>query len=174
MLFLIILAALIIAFLFFLNFNLQFGGKITEAHKTRYAQSKQWNGKKFENATLTEMNMSLSSIIGLLKEQFTDSHLRKPKKPIPVLPFNKKVWNKELEKPKFVWYGHSVVLLQLNGKNILIDPMFGPDTSPIAPFKTKRFSQNTLEIIDQLPQIDAVLLTHDHYDHLDLASIKKQ
>ena len=173
MLFLIVLAALIIAFLLFLNFNPQFGGKITQAHKARYAQSKQWDGKKFVNATLTEMDMSLASLPGLLKEQFTDRYLRSPKHPIPVLPFNNEVWHSDLAKPKFVWYGHSVVLLQLDRKNILIDPMFGPDTSPIAPFKTKRFSENTLAIIDQLPQLDAILLTHDHYDHLDLASIKK-
>ncbi|WP_421978809.1 MBL fold metallo-hydrolase [Roseivirga seohaensis] len=173
MLFLIVLAALIIAFVLFLNFNPQFGGKITQAHKARYAQSKQWDGKKFVNETLTEMDMSFGSMIGLIKEQFTGSHLRKPKQPIPIIPFDKATWKSEPEKPKFVWYGHSVVLLQLDGKNILIDPMLGRDTSPIAPFKTKRFSENTLAIIDQLPQLDAILLTHDHYDHLDLASIKK-
>ena len=151
MLLLIFIAALIIGFLLFLNFNPQFGGKITQAHLARYAQSKQWDGKKFVNSTLTEMDMSFRSMVGLMKEQFTDSHLRKPKRPIPIVPFDNDVWKKELEKPKFVWYGHSVVLLQLNGNNILIDPMLGPDTSPIAPFKTKRFSENTLEIIDQLP-----------------------
>ncbi|MGW8123566.1 MBL fold metallo-hydrolase [Roseivirga echinicomitans] len=173
MLFLIILAALIIAFLLFLNFNPQFGGKITQAHLARYAQSKQWDGKKFVNASVTEMNISLASIPELLKEQFTDRHLRRPKQPIPVIPFDNSTWKSQPEKPKFVWFGHSVVLLQLNGMNILIDPMFGSDTSPIAPFKTKRFSENTLALIDQLPQLDAILLTHDHYDHLDFASIKQ-
>ena len=59
----------------------------------------------------------------------------------------------------------------MNGSTMLIDPMFGPDTTPIAPFATRRFSDNTLSIIDDLPEIDVVLITHDHYDHLDYASI---
>ena len=173
MLILVILIPLVSAFFLYLYFTPQSGGKINAERRARYAQSKQWDGKKFVNATLTEMDMSLSSIPGLLKEHFKNRHLRKPKQPIPVIPFNNTIWKTQIEKPKFVWYGHSVVLLQLEGKNLLIDPMLGPDTSPIAPFKTKRFSENTLAIIDQLPHIDAVLLTHDHYDHLDLASIKK-
>jgi L-ascorbate metabolism protein UlaG (beta-lactamase superfamily) len=51
--------------------------------------------------------------------------------------------------------------------------MLGPNTTPIAPMATKRFSENTLNLIDDFPEIDIVLLTHDHYDHLDLASIEK-
>jgi L-ascorbate metabolism protein UlaG (beta-lactamase superfamily) len=64
-------------------------------------------------------------------------------------------------------------MIRVHGKNILIDPMFGPDTTPIAPMPTIRFSDNTLDIIDSLPEIDLVMITHDHYDHLDLASIEK-
>lgn len=96
-----------------------------------------------------------------------------PAKDLPVARFNKAVFLAPSEKAKLIWYGHSVVLLRMNSQNILIDPMFGPDASPIAPFTTKRFSSNTLSIIDELPEIDMVLMTHDHYDHLDLASISK-
>jgi L-ascorbate metabolism protein UlaG (beta-lactamase superfamily) len=74
---------------------------------------------------------------------------------------------------KYIWYGHSVLLMRINNKTILIDPMFGPDASPIAPFATKRFSSNTLKIIDELPPIDAIFLSHDHYDHIDYVSLKK-
>lgn len=58
-------------------------------------------------------------------------------------------------------------------QTILIDPMFGPDAAPIAPFKVKRFSDATLAIIDSFPEIDLVLISHDHYDHLDYESILK-
>jgi L-ascorbate metabolism protein UlaG (beta-lactamase superfamily) len=61
----------------------------------------------------------------------------------------------------------------MNNKTLLIDPMLGSNASPIAPFATKRFSENTLDIIDNFPEIDLMLLTHDHYDHLDFDSIKK-
>lgn len=51
--------------------------------------------------------------------------------------------------------------------------MFGSHASPIGPIKTKRFSAKTLPIIDDLPEIDLMLMTHDHYDHLDYDSIMK-
>ena len=59
------------------------------------------------------------------------------------------------------------------GTTILIDPMFGSDAAPTAPFSVRRFSKRTLPILDELPSVDLVLLTHDHCDHLDFASIKK-
>ncbi|WP_373398493.1 MBL fold metallo-hydrolase [Algoriphagus halophilus] len=61
----------------------------------------------------------------------------------------------------------------MKSKTILIDPMLGTNASPIAPFTTKRFSTNTLALIDDFPEIDLLLMTHDHYDHLDLDSIRK-
>ncbi len=155
---------------FFSNFTKQFGGKITPRYKKIYAKSKHWDGEKFENLVKTTIDVNLRTLPGLLKAQFTNVAERSPKKPIPVLPFDMKKFNENKEKPKFVWFGHSVLLLQINGKNLLIDPMFGSDAGPISPFGIKRFSENTLDIINQLPRIDAILMTHDHYDHLDLDS----
>jgi len=63
--------------------------------------------------------------------------------------------------------------MRLNNSTILIDPMLGPNTTPIAPFPTKRFSEVTLSLIDSFPEIDLILMTHDHYDHLDFDSIQK-
>lgn len=159
--------------LFLLIFSPQFGARIRRKHKKQYARSKHWNGKVFENLTETVMDVNLRTMPGLIRAQFKDRHLRAPEKPIPIIPFDEKKWNSEPEKPKFVWYGHSVLLLQLNGKNLLIDPMLGPDASPPAPMKTKRFSENSLAVIDTLPKVDAVLFTHDHYDHIDLKSLRK-
>jgi L-ascorbate metabolism protein UlaG (beta-lactamase superfamily) len=61
----------------------------------------------------------------------------------------------------------------MNDQTILIDPMFGANASPIANKSTRRFSESALNIIDELPEIDLMLLTHDHYDHLDYDSIQK-
>ena len=156
-----------------LLFHPQFGGRLKKHHKEAYSRSKYWNGKQFENLVETSMNMKPKDMPGLIKAQFTDRKVREPEKPIPIVPFDEKAWNSEPEKPKFIWYGHSVGLLKIGGKNLLVDPMLGPDTSPIAPMTTKRFSDNALAIIDSLPKIDAVLYTHDHYDHIDLKSVKK-
>lgn len=150
----------------------QFGGKVRKKDLKKFNKSKYWNGSKFENLIETSMDINLLSIPKLLIKNFTATAQRTPKKSLEVIPLEVDEFSAG-EKPKFVWYGHSVLLLRLNGKNLLIDPMFGPDASPIAPFSTKRFSKNTLAIIDELPKIDAVLLTHDHYDHLDYDSIQK-
>jgi L-ascorbate metabolism protein UlaG (beta-lactamase superfamily) len=74
---------------------------------------------------------------------------------------------------KALWYGHSAILMSINNLNLFIDPMLGPNAAPISPFSVKRFSDNTLNIIDDLPDIDLVLMSHDHYDHLDYSSILK-
>lgn len=71
------------------------------------------------------------------------------------------------------WFGHSALLLQMDGKILLLDPMLGSSTSPIPIFGGKRFSKKLPIEIENLPVIDAVLLSHDHYDHLDYQSIKK-
>ncbi len=150
----------------------QFGGSITKKHKEQYKRSKQWNGKIFENQEVTTMDVNLKSLPGLIQENFKGRKDRDPKQEIPVTPFGRQSFDRD-GKTKFVWYGHSAVLLQMANLTILIDPMLGPDASPIGPVRTRRFSSNTLELIDEFPPIDFVLLTHDHYDHLDLASIEK-
>ncbi len=169
----IILFFIFISVLAFFYLNPQFGGGITSSQKSSYSKSKNWDGKQFENLVETTMDVNLKTMPKLIKAQFTDREERSPKAPIPIIPFDPDSFHSNTNKPKFIWYGHSVLLLQINGKNILIDPMLGPDAAPIAPFATKRFSENSLDIIDTLPQIDLLLMTHDHYDHLDLASMRK-
>ena len=74
---------------------------------------------------------------------------------------------------KFIWYGHSALLMRMNHQTILIDPMLGPNAAPISPFSVNRFSDNTLELAEDFPEINLLLLTHDHYDHLDYESIQR-
>jgi L-ascorbate metabolism protein UlaG (beta-lactamase superfamily) len=150
----------------------QFGSKVRKRDLEKFEKSPYWKGGKFENLIETKMDITLLKLPKLLKDNFTDTKKRAPEKPLPILPFDDAAFSAN-EEPKFIWYGHSVCLLQLHGLNLLIDPMLGPNASPIAPFKTKRFSENSLAVIETLPKLDAVLLTHDHYDHIDYDSIIK-
>ncbi|MEQ9230441.1 MAG: hypothetical protein RIF46_07135, partial [Cyclobacteriaceae bacterium] len=77
-------------------------------------------------------------------KQFCEKEGREPEKKLPIVPFDKDAFLSPSEKSKFIWYGHSVVLMRMNGKTLLIDPMLGNNASPIAPFATKRFSTNAL------------------------------
>lgn len=151
----------------------QFGGKVTEELVQQYEQSEQWRDGSFQNLEKTELSSNLLKLPSIIYKQFFNGNGRKPAQPLAVKPFAKAAFLADSEKAKFIWYGHSVVLMRMNGKNILIDPMLGPNTTPIAPFSSGRFSENTLDLINDFPEIDLMLITHDHYDHLDLASIEK-
>lgn len=70
----------------------------------------------------------------------------------------------------FSWLGHSTILMRLNKKNILIDPVFSKFASPLS-FIAKRFQAPVVALKD-LPKIDYILISHDHYDHLDRESVE--
>ena len=154
-----------------MQFFSQFGGKITPELKERYAKSERWIKKKFYNYERTGIDIKAWEIPQLVYKQLFSKKGRIPKLPLPILDFDVEQFLSPSEKAKFVWFGHSVLLIRIAGKTLLIDPMFGPNAAPVSPFAVPRFSENTLDIIDTLPPIDLVLLTHDHYDHLDMASI---
>ena len=151
----------------------QFGGKFTKVLEKQYEKSSNWKNGRFENLVETKMDMNIQSMPKLLYKQFFKTKDRVPQNSLKIQWFDQKEFLHPSPKAKMIWYGHSVVLLRINNKTILIDPMFGPNASPIGPITTKRFSENTLDLIEQLPPIDLVLLSHDHYDHLDLVSILK-
>ena len=74
--------------------------------------------------------------------------------------------------PHITWFGHSTFLLQIEGKTILLDPIFSRSPSPFQALGPQRFSPLAATIAE-LPDIDIVLISHDHYDHLDYASIRQ-
>ena len=75
------------------------------------------------------------------------------------------------DKPTLTWIGHATFLLQFNGLNILTDPHFSERASPVSWAGPQRVVAPAIDIID-LPDIDAVIISHDHYDSLDVATVK--
>ncbi len=71
-----------------------------------------------------------------------------------------------------VWMGHSSYFIQLDGKKYLIDPVFSGNASPVAG-TTKAFAGSDIFKVSDMPEIDFLLITHDHYDHLDYETIKE-
>jgi N-acyl-phosphatidylethanolamine-hydrolysing phospholipase D len=74
--------------------------------------------------------------------------------------------------PTVTWIGHATVLLQLDGLNILTDPHWGDAVGPVRVPGLRRLVPPGLEF-DHLPRIDAVVISHDHWDHLDLATVRR-
>ncbi|MEM7183936.1 MAG: MBL fold metallo-hydrolase [Spirochaetota bacterium] len=70
------------------------------------------------------------------------------------------------------WIGHATTLIQIEGKNILTDPIWSQRCSPVSFAGPKRYTQPGIARIEQLPKIHFVLLSHNHYDHLDLPTLK--
>ena len=71
-----------------------------------------------------------------------------------------------------VWFGHSSYFLQVDGKKILVDPVFSGHASPLN-FTTKSFMGSDVYTADDMPAIDFLFITHDHWDHLDYRTVIK-
>ncbi|MBO6807555.1 MAG: MBL fold metallo-hydrolase [Thalassospira sp.] len=80
------------------------------------------------------------------------------------------IHNPDPSRLQVTWVGHATVLVQYGGLNILTDPVFSERASPFKRLGPKRYTQPGLAI-EQLPKLDLVLLSHNHYDHFDLASL---
>ena len=115
------------------------------------------------------MNMGFGNTVGILLDIAKSSPNRRPMKQLAMETPN---LTKDLE-TKVTWFGHSASLLTIDGKALLLDPMFGKAPSPFPWFGKGRYSGGLPFEIAQLPVIDAVILSHDHYDHLDYGSIMK-
>ena len=76
------------------------------------------------------------------------------------------------DEPSITWIGHSTLLVQLDGLNILTDPHWGERASPVSWAGPRRLSAPGLAF-EELPRIDVVVISHDHYDHLDLDTVKR-
>ena len=158
----------------FINLSPQFGGKANEAQKKVYSKSKHFEKGIFANEIPTSMDMSFTQGLGILKKFITGVPNQTPKNPLPVLKIDSlNIVNKPDSITKLTWFGHSAFLLEIDEQNILIDPMFGDTPSPHPWLGKKRFSNGLPIEIEKLPQIDAVIFSHDHYDHLDYKSVIK-
>jgi L-ascorbate metabolism protein UlaG (beta-lactamase superfamily) len=73
---------------------------------------------------------------------------------------------------KITWFGHSSYLVQADGMNVLVDPIFSPRVSPFKFIGTKQFPGTDFIEPADLPSLDVILITHDHYDHLDYETIR--
>lgn len=171
MIFIDILLTLILCIVIFVNFAPQFGGKSRGEDAERILKSPNFKNGKFQNIETTLLMQHMDYKI--IPKFFTKGN----KVPSVLLPMQMIAKNRFESSSDFscriTWFGHSAILLELDGKKIFLDPMLGNVPSPHFLFGSKRFNKDLPLSIDLLPNLDVILLSHDHYDHLDYPSIKK-
>ncbi len=125
----------------------------------------------FENVIPTKVG-EMSTMWPVLLEWINGDEERTPLSPTPMHPDTASALAAPIHDGlRLTWLGHSTVLIELEGATMLTDPMFGERASPSTLMGPKRFHAPPLAL-SQLPQLDAVLISHDHYDHLDMGSIQ--
>ncbi|MED5019584.1 MBL fold metallo-hydrolase [Paenibacillus chibensis] len=165
------LVAVILIVSLFIGLHPTFGGNSTKKQKRVYSGFGNFSNGKFVNRVPTKMSMSAGDALSMIKDSISSGKDRRPRSPIPVSTMD---WNKmNSEGDSVTWFGHSAFLLSIDNIKLLVDPMLGPVASPVSFAGSKRYGKDMLHIIDEMPFLNAVLITHDHYDHLDYPSIKR-
>lgn len=131
--------------------------------------SPNYKSGKFENAEFTPFITEGYSMVSVMYNfLFKKLPGARPTGEIPSIKTDLK--NIDSKEDILVWFGHSSYFIQLNGKRFLIDPVFSGNASPI-PNSNKSFPGSDIYSADDIPEIDYLLITHDHYDHLDYSTI---
>jgi L-ascorbate metabolism protein UlaG (beta-lactamase superfamily) len=145
------------------------GGKPEGARLARMLRSPQYRDGQFHNVVPASIAPP-SSGPGVARDMLFGKELRKPARPVPLaVP--------DLSEPpadglRVTWLGHATVLVELEGKRLLFDPVWSDRVSPSSVVGPRRLHPVPVPLED-LPPIDAVVISHDHYDHLDMVTIRR-
>lgn len=120
---------------------------------------------RIETPTLQEGNSTFSIVAGDL---LRPADKLRPARPLPTVKTDLKAL--AVERDTIVWLGHSSFFVVFAGKRILIDPVLSPFAAPFA-FANRAFEGTNVYDADDMPPIDVLLITHDHWDHLDYATL---
>ncbi len=123
----------------------------------------------FQNLNVTPQLAEDAKFTEMMKNMFVSKD-RRPKGKIPSIKtdLNQLPPNENI----LVWFGHSSYFMQIDGKTFLVDPVFSGNASPFS-FSIKAFEGADVYTVEDLPEIDYMVITHDHWDHLDYKTIVK-
>ncbi|MBM3546030.1 MAG: hypothetical protein FJX54_03685 [Alphaproteobacteria bacterium] len=150
-----------------------FGGKAEGARLERMKASPRWTGERFSNLhPIIPGLRDPTAQMPTLKDFICGGERRVPAGPLPsVSPLD--TWTRRAESGlRATWLGHSTVLIEIGGLRVLTDPVWGNRASPSRLIGPKRFQPIPVPL-RQMPPIDLVVISHDHYDHLDYPTIRE-
>jgi L-ascorbate metabolism protein UlaG (beta-lactamase superfamily) len=149
------------------------GKKPDGARLERIKASPRWAGDRFRNVHaippgLRDPNATMPSLSDFL----CGGERRVPRVPLPSINPLESWRTTPASGLRVTWLGHSTVLIEIDGLRVLTDPVWGPRASPSSLAGPKRF-QPVPVALRALPPVDLVLVSHDHYDHLDYPTIRE-
>ncbi len=127
---------------------------------------------RYSNKIPTTLDNSFTALVSMIREYMRTDIKRRPEQAIPIMSFMPAAPTDD-KQTKVTWFGHSAALLEIEGKRVLLDPMFGEASSPFPLFNSKRYSGKLPIEPENLLPVDAILLSHNHYDHLHRGSIMR-
>lgn len=147
----------------------KFGKAPSGARLEHIKKSPNYRDGKFQNIRFTPMLTKGYSMLGVMRDQlFKTFPRRRPEDSIPSVKTD--LLQLPADSNLLVWFGHSSYFMQLNGKRFLIDPVFSGNAAPL-PGAVRAFKGSDRYTADDLPPVDYLLISHDHYDHLDYETI---
>ncbi len=149
-----------------------FGGVPHGKRLERMKRSPNYLGGVFQNPIETSVSMD-GRYLETLWAWFSGTEQRRPAEPPEILrPPSDSFDESSPTGLRVTWLGHSTVLVEIEGRRILTDPVWSERSSPSTLVGPRRFHPTPIAIAD-LPRLDAVVISHDHYDHLDEGSIRQ-
>jgi L-ascorbate metabolism protein UlaG (beta-lactamase superfamily) len=148
-----------------------FGKNPTGERLERIKQSPNYRNGKFQNISPTVRNTSGKSLFKLLSENLFSKKTegRRPGTSLPTIKTDLNCF--ERNEDVLVWMGHSSLFIQMDGIRLLIDPVL-VRASPVS-FFNKPFKGTNIYTPDDMPAVDYLIITHDHWDHLDYHTVKR-
>jgi L-ascorbate metabolism protein UlaG (beta-lactamase superfamily) len=148
-----------------------FGGTPNDATRARMLASPHFKDGEFENLEPTSV-MRKGAYWGSLADWALGKEMRAPTCGLPLFPDGAtRLRTPPADGLRITWLGHSTVLVEVDGRVILTDPQWSERASPSEWVGPKRFHPPPIAMAD-LPHVDAVLISHEHYDHLDMKTVR--
>ena len=156
----------------FLAAGKQLGGSASGERLERMQASANFKDGKAQNPVPTDNDWGPANMWETFKD-YRSGHKTEPDEPPPIVKLTRRSYADEPASGlRVTWLGHSSVLVEIDEKVILFDPVFAKRASMFSFMGPTRFHPTPISI-DELPVLDAVVISHDHYDHLDYEAVKQ-
>ncbi|OQY26399.1 MAG: hypothetical protein B6244_13675 [Candidatus Cloacimonetes bacterium 4572_55] len=156
----------------FLIFSPQFGAKSDGDRLRRIELSDNYHKGRFRNPVKTDMMTGALESVKSMIDYFKGAENREPREPIHTAPIDLSIFSpSDRSRAAITWLAHSTVLIEIEGCMFLTDPIFGGRASPLSFMGPKAFAGSEVVSAQDIPRLDGILISHDHFDHLDYRTI---